>query len=102
MPAVAVKARHQAAETIVHSRTDDAVGQPWQLPMELCPDQGAGAGGKHPATVPFGQQQGAWQLRRGIAGGSQRRIEGTIVGRQVEAVEVAVGINQHGISLSLK
>lgn len=36
------------------------------------------------------------------AGGSQRRIEGTIVGRQVEAVEVAVGINQHGISLSLK
>ena len=29
-------------------------------------------------------------------------VEGTVVGRQVEAVEVAVGINQHGISLSLK
>ena len=35
VPAMAIEARHQAAETVTHPRADDAVREPWQLTMEL-------------------------------------------------------------------
>ena len=65
VPAMAIEARHQAAETVTHPRADDAVREPWQLTMELGTDQGAGTGGDDPAAVPPRQEGSRLPIQTG-------------------------------------